>query len=67
MEKYKQIVYYSIFYIIGITLFVSCTSTEISDNITIYPENNEKGVPPDAHLKITFKSPPTARPIHWLI
>ncbi len=58
MKKYNHILYYSIFYFLGIALIVSCTSKEISDDITIYPENNQKSISPDTHLKIIFRSPP---------
>lgn len=42
----------------GIALLISCTSAEIADNVTLYPENSEKGISPDTHLKITFTGKP---------
>lgn len=45
-------------YLIVIPFMVSCTSTETFNNLTFYPEHNEKGINPDTHLKITFDSKP---------
>ncbi|MDQ1772868.1 carbohydrate esterase [Labilibaculum sp. A4] len=56
MEKYKIVKNYLC--CAGIALLASCTSTEISGNYTIYPENQEKDIHPDTHLKITFAGQP---------
>ena len=58
MIKYYIIVKCLFFYLIVIPFMVSCISTEELDNLTFYPENNEKGINPDTHLKITFDSKP---------
>ncbi len=45
-------------YFIAIIFFVSCTSEKETDKYTIYPSNNEKGICPDTHLKISFETKP---------
>jgi pectinesterase len=58
MGNDKSFINYSCSFFIGIAILASCTTTEISDRLTTYPENNEKDIPPDTHLKIIFESKP---------
>ena len=58
MKKSRRIYNYSLLYLISIVLFISCSSTVKTDKFTMYPKPNEKGINPDTHLKIAFKSKP---------
>ncbi|MBN1184180.1 MAG: carbohydrate esterase [Bacteroidales bacterium] len=58
MIEIRTIFFYIVYYLIGILLFISCNSTEVPDDVIIYPGNKEKDINPDTHLKIIFASEP---------
>lgn len=58
MKKYFSSANSLFFCLIVGYFFVSCTSTETSKDLSIYPKNNQKNVNIDTHLNITFNSKP---------
>lgn len=54
MKKYSLI----ILYLINYCFFFSCVSTETVEDLIFYPQNKQKDINPDTHLKIIFNSKP---------